>query len=423
MTASALIEQARSLADLQNSKAITYDDEKNSINTAYRLIYNKISESDDDYYLKTFTYPSITQYAISMPYNYMIPLPVDFYKLRSVSYNINGKWTPMGKMPLNVRNQETSIPYYRLQNNNLWVISNEGGAIDISYYPPPATITLPDYSTTFDGWLSITEDIYLHNTISDANHLYTATGSVITEKVYNKSLLTTIYSGVDNISYPLYYKGLLFFIEGVGIKYKDVNSLFTGTAVALAANQPFSIENDYIYYSDGTDQRRAQFLGTSDNLVLAGHPTRICVSVANDRYVEDGKLYVNDVIVDDATYCNNAGFYNKGDDVFYDLVLYKANTAVGSWWNERMLATDKLDNTIKTYSTVVDTEFDYPTTVLFEILSYQAASDFKRKYDTASPELDAKLGQLWDSWLNSTIKRDVYKTERIQNVYPTGWEY
>jgi len=429
MLASEIISRARSLADLQSSKAISYNDEKNSINEAYKLVYNKLSESNDDFYLLEKLYTNVTGYTSTMPYNYLLPLPTDFYKLRTVSYLFNGSWYPMSRLPLNMRNTNTTEPYYRLRNNELWIVTGTTSTIadiQITYYPPPETITLPDYSTDFAETVPLASSLPKIYCIKDATTLYKCTGNTIVSYTANKTASTLIYTGASATAYPVYYKNLLFFYEGTALKSIDLTSAAVVTIKAVADNTlPFTVENNLIYYCDATNTLQNSYLGSSESTLFAGS-IRYCVhklGTASYIYIKAGSIEIDTVVQTPATYMSYP-YFNYGDNVYtIDTalpVLYKANAQIGAQWNSRIIGMDTLDASVHTYSTVEDTNMSYPTNVIFEILAYQSAADFKRKYEEASPDLESKLGQLWDAFLNSVIRRDEYKPEKIQNAYNNG---
>lgn len=428
MLASNIIERARSLADLQNSRAISWADEKNSINESYKLVYNKLSESDDDYFLNDFLYQNIGIYKDTIPYSYSLPLPADFYKLRTVSYNLNGSWQPMSRLPLNMRNSNTSEPYYRMKNDDLWIVAGTTTQVSevlITYYPPAELITLPDYSTSFNIKVPLADKVSLHHCISDENTVFESVGNNIFVYTQNRATPTLLFTSlIGAVTYPIYYKGLLYFYEGTTLSYIDTNAV--GLAIPIQTTLsvlPFTVQNDIIYYTNGTDTFSNYFLGGSQATLFAG-AIRYCVRSlggASYAFIEGNDYYVDAALIDTGVSYLSYPFYNKNDDTLSaPTVIWKANTNIGALWNNRVISNSTLDRLINTYSTILDTDLLYPTNALFEILAYQSASDFKRKYEEASADLDGKLGQMWDAFLFSIIRRDEYKTEKVQNVYNIG---
>ena len=53
MTASSVIARGLSLADLQNSQFVTYQDQTNGLFEAYKDLYSSITANDDDYFINT----------------------------------------------------------------------------------------------------------------------------------------------------------------------------------------------------------------------------------------------------------------------------------------------------------------------------------------------------------------------------------
>lgn len=425
MKASEIIERARSLADLQTSKAVTYSDEKNSLNEAYRLVYNKLCDSDDDFFLNDFSISNLAAYSTAMPYNYEVPLPADFYKLRTVSYSWQGQWYPMSRTPLNMRNVNTSEPMYRLKNNVLWITcgsTTQVSEVKIGYYPPPAIASVPDVPSSFGLSLSPASQIDVTHTAPNADTLYVASGNTIISYMRNKTGSTLVYTGAAGISRPVYYKGYLFFFEGSDLNRLDIVSLSISTVRFSATLAPFTVQDDIIYYVASGNTYSNSILGGSETTLFPGE-ARTCMyklGSSSYAYIKGGNYEIDGVIQHAASFLSYP-YYVYGDSTYNtDGTLFALNIQIGNIWNSRAVAVNALSRDIGTISTATDTQFSFPTNVLYEILSYQAASDFKRKYEEVSADLEAKLAQLWDAFTHSVIRRDEYKPEKIQNVYNTG---
>src|SRR6478736_1065382 len=126
-TASQIIREARSLSDFQNAETITYEDELQLINEAYRDIYNRYTESDGDYWVNEVIIDLGSQYLDPNAQNaYLIPLPSDFYKIRWVSYKNNTMWSPVNRFSTADRDDWPGVPMYRIKNDDLWIISPLG---------------------------------------------------------------------------------------------------------------------------------------------------------------------------------------------------------------------------------------------------------------------------------------------------------
>ena len=85
-----------------------------------------------------------------------------------------------------------------------------------------------------------------------------------------------------------------------------------------------------------------------------------------------------------------------------------------------------MNGKIMGYSAILDYNFSYPLNVIYEIIAYQMASDFCRKYGSVEhlQTLSQRLEQLWLTFKAETNRRDDYQGERIGNVYrQTGNSY
>jgi len=162
---SELIAYARSIADLQNTKFISETDELVLINEAYRDIYSRYTESDGDYYTKeaVITLDSTMLDPNSNGKSYKIPLPTDFYKLRFVDYNYGGNWNTCNKFSTSQRNQDVSVPMYRLINNTLWILAAPGTAsqIKITYYIPPQELVASQPTLVYPNYTNILYPSYI----------------------------------------------------------------------------------------------------------------------------------------------------------------------------------------------------------------------------------------------------------------------
>ena len=148
-TASALIERARSLSDLVNSKFITYEDELSSLNESYRDIYSWLCNNSDDYFVKEF-YTTIIQNDPNDPTIALVSLPDDFYKLRFIDYQYQGLWNRVRKYSTEARDSIPGSPQYRFYGKDLRIIGlnpyGANGRLRLTYYPPADVITLPEYA-------------------------------------------------------------------------------------------------------------------------------------------------------------------------------------------------------------------------------------------------------------------------------------
>jgi hypothetical protein len=87
--------------------------------------------------------------------------------------------------------------------------------------------------------------------------------------------------------------------------------------------------------------------------------------------------------------------------------------------NGEILVTTINPYTVVLLGQIEDTEISYPNNEALEIMSYQAAIDFKRKQGDADVTLlQMRLSEIWERF-EDVITRDEYRVEKVQNVYPS----
>ena len=466
MRASNIRDRARSLSDLQNSQAITWSDEVRSLNESYKDIYNKLCQSDFDYNVKEVMVSNWTQYQDpNNPRGYLIPLPSDFYQLRLVDYSNTGNWYPMNKMNLNVRDYNSTEPLYRLRNNTLWMIVGEGNnipaEIKISYYPAPATISLPDNSlmynqnaepykaaTTTSNWYIPPQTDAFLNTFKPDVMFYNYDNKMYAESLFTASQTVLLAANVSQLEY---HKGYLYWIVN-GIVYRSpynpgASTAVSGTAISggwsISNIQTFNVSNNILYASNGVTTIQCNVDGTNPSDYTGSPIYALYVYDIGDYqiYINSlGELVMrgNGIAEPGIVVLTNGGFTNLAEnfildtygqtwELFFDFTdpliptvtkqLVTSDVAYLGGVSGDRLSLIRLD-TIGNEAITADWDYDltYPTNVLYEIMAYQMAIDFKRKYEAPTDELKQRLAALWDTFLESMIKEDQYKVERIQNV-------
>jgi hypothetical protein len=474
MRASEIRDRARSLSDLQNSEAITYQDEISSINESYKDVYNKLTQSDADYSVEEVVLDDWTIY--QDPTNifaYNLPLPVDFYQLRFVDYmSSEGTWMPMAHMNINQRNLNSTEPLYRLKNSKIWMIigsgTNSPASIKISYYPKPEVITIPDlplyYNTSIEPYKSATTsnnwyipEIKDHTgtSITPDVQLYNYDGKIWAQSQLlqtNTELLTA--ANVDQIEY---YKGWVYYLQG-GTIYRssyDPSSSITISPLAITLQGQsisgithFNIYNNKLYATNSTTSIEANVDGSSSVLYMGTIQPAIfpyAIDLNYTIYIDGlGQLIARGLgIVDPGVVVSspltwtslggdgkvlfgvddNKNMYQLEFDWTDPLIPVLTTTLaqedvsyIGAPSGHRisLVRSNVIGN--EAVSALVDKDLSYPSNALYEILAHQMAIDFKRKYESDNADLNQRLAALWDTFLHSAIKQDQYKVERIQNV-------
>jgi len=449
-TASGLIAQARSIADLQNSKFVTLDDEVNLLNESYRDVYNRYTESSGDYWTseQVITLDASMIAPDSFGRDYYIPVPVDFYKLRSVSYQYSGQWVPMQSFAMSNRDNLYGAPQYRMRNNTIWIRNaSPYPQVKIQYYTPPAVASLP------------ADDINFLTTLSDYQRSLIATPSYVS---HNNSVLYIANNGTEirvqstdaqsdilllttvNVkSQPRFYRGYIYWIELGDVWRAPTDFVTTLTPVkitTLTGITQLSVFSSKIWYTNAANTYNANLDGTGqvvyvasvnrslarygtgavyinvsnqvviDGVVLAGYPTVLYLAsdgtyiytlttdnVVHKLTVVAGIVTVNEVIR------SNIGYF--GPAVVSDY-LVMVSTSFAS---------------IAGVSTLSDTVFTYPSNEVNEIMAYTCAVAFVRKKsdDKKMSLIQSRLDELWGRF-ETVIKRDEYQVYRINDDYQSS---
>lgn len=447
-TARGLIEYARSLADLQNTKFISYSDELILLNEAYRDIYSRYTESDGDFW--------VTELIINMSpayndpnnqYGYLIPLPADFAKIRTLSYNYGGVWYPCQKFAMSGRDYCPSQPQYRLINGNLWVIGAKQSysQLKLEYYPPPAVLTAPDAPID----LLAAESRY--NLPAIGSHVYSPSDSVffyaLGQVIKCQNLITgvtsTLYTAANPIAGLAYFAGYVFWLDTTANIIYRAPTDFVTTLVPVSTKTTvvnFSIQDGRIYYATATETRVCDIDGANDTLVLASTTTAYTVFGATYLTIAGGFITLGGVatafpatrVLTDGTYVfglSAARVFTRYKlsalgALVVDSVLSFGVLTVGSMIIDTYLSAISYQ-TGQAVSLVPDSVLSYPTVEVNEILAYTSASAYARKQTDTNKQatIETRLAALWERFW-SVQKRDEYQNTRINNdyaQYPGNW--
>jgi hypothetical protein len=473
--ASQIITRARSLSDLPASKFISHSDELDSLGDTWRDLHARLTDSGDDYYLTTttLTLSSATLQA-NTAYEFLIPLPSDFYKLRFVDFNDAGNWSAMKKFPISMKDYNTGEPYYRIQGSNLWVIWGGWNTANLSirfgYYPPPATVTCPQsplvYGTSYtaDLFALITAPCYAPSAQTMV-YAYGPTFIIKAESITNNTVTAPVSLFTDSaaVSNLVYYKGVLYWIRGGLIWYKPT-SLAVAFTVPTQATTPsgvvnFYISGDTIYYCNATQIRSCDLTGGADALVSATAATSavvigptifyrttasavITVAPASTMYASGIAKVSSDgtnlYLLDNAGQVRRVTYTALTAAIVTDNVIATLQTSIGQpvvdvGQDPRTTIVPSINQTYAQLYGIdgaVDYSFSYPNNLVPEIMAYQSAIDYRTKREADPALLLLRLGKpssppdepatgLWERF-ERTLRRDEYSAERIRNAYDYG---
>jgi hypothetical protein len=445
---------ARSLANLSSAKAISSDDEDKSFNNAWKDLYARLLESNDDYFTTTLVIPIIPS-MLSGTNEWLVPLPENFYQLRTAEYQsgvTSGQWMPLEKFALSSRTDEGRNAGYRLDNNNLWVKGQGVSSVRVKYYPPPALLTHPQpdlqYATavTPNNFSLITSPVYAawKNT---GVYIYNAQ-NIVEGSIDDNTTGTpvTLLAAGANLSNLAYYKGYLYWLQAGNIKRAPTDlvttPLVSANVIATGAVTSFGVFKDKLYYNDGGTMKSANVDGTGvaallalpgSWLSLAGGVVFYIDATANLKAIGGGTLVAGTAV---ACTSDGTNLYMldtaqqlhllrvSGAALYSDTILRTDVTAIGPWAASRIPLITGEVQTFVAFSAIIDSDITYPLNVVLEIMAYQAAIDFKTKIGEDFSQLMERLGHpkggqgvavgLW-ARMEGVVKRDEYKPEKVNN--------
>lgn len=153
MTVTEIITRARELAEIEGADFFSSSEELSSLNESYRDVYEKILNSNDDYFLEEwdFDMAALTPDPIQVR-AYTIDLPIDFYRLRVLQYQSGQTFRTIFKFAPQEEPQSGVSPSYRLRGEYLKLILPALGSFTNFrgyYYPVPTVYTLGTEDITF----------------------------------------------------------------------------------------------------------------------------------------------------------------------------------------------------------------------------------------------------------------------------------
>lgn len=447
-----LIQTARSLADLQNSKNITYRDQLDLINESYRDLYSRYTESDGDYFVSEYVFSLSTAWVdptVTNGSNFLVPLPDDFYKIRYLDYQYGGQWFPVDVFSTSQRDFLPGPPRYRIKNSKLWLILSPGSAASfrLAYYTPPAVVSAPDDPKVYGAAIPAynkplaTRPVF----VAQGNTLvYVYNGTAITAESLDSQITTVLFTAAGAVTWLTYWKGYLYWIQGGNILRAPTDlttsPLVPVTVVNTANVTDLSVVGDRLYWYNGTNTIRGNLDGSGQVVLFAGQSVDYTlVGAALPVYLtaSPGNLTVNGVVVlSNILRVQSDGTYLYSLDTLGNLSRLTLS-AVGAVTLSELLvpgvetvgpvaagfipAQMSVDSGLAALSVAPNTQFPFPTNEVNEILQYLCAVGFARKaLDMPKvTALQAKLdgpGGLWDRFW-AVNKRDEYQFQRVNDAY------
>ncbi len=451
MRCSDIVKRGRQVADLQNAQFIIRDDEVGSLNESWRDIYALLCENDDDYFV-TEAILTLSTFYLTATNEWTIPLPADFFKLRSLDFKGNENWRVIDKTPLSGRNEGAGDLQYRIANNNLVLVGNNtisaSGQIRLKYYPAVETLSVPDrekmggYDLTLAQKAGITWPIYdaPSNTI-----VYLYAGDIVAESL--SALTRVTLCAAAGASYIRYYRGTLYYVSAAGqimSAASDLTAAVIPAAIVGPANVvSLEVWDQFLYYCEhpaGYNTYKKSVLGGAAVLLGAYESYNISKYAGGFLYRDGAGAIVYSGGGTAAIPAPVSGLTTDPDGNVYALngnsiAKYQLTTALAiahSWtldtdanalgpWNGYYLPTVGFQAaSVSAISSYEDTTFTYPTNLLPEIISFQCGADFLVKQKGDPSALMARRNEKLAEFLKYS-KRDSYEVERINQYYtPRG---
>lgn len=455
MKASDILQRARALADLGNTKFIDHDYELHSLNESWKDIYAALLANDDDYYLTETTLTLTSVHAVAgSDSEYLIDLPTDAVRVRYLDWNGTTGWLPMDRFNLGMKDHQPGDPYYRLKNGKLWVIGgtvpSTGLSIRVGYYPTPATITCPadpyEFTTSYARATLASVGIGGFTDYNNTGIYIYSSMSLRAESIDRNTTASPVSLFTDSaaVGSVLYHKGYLYWVRQANIyrKATDLTAAFTVPSAVTSSNDvvDFQIYGDTIYFITSTAVKSCALDGTGTATIQSGLTcTRGAAVLASVVYYVDGTTLksvapaatvltsVTDVTSDGTyLYVHTSGTDHKVKRLTISAgaitatdTIHSDATGMAPYQGGRLPILQQAAQTFVAIDTAVDYDFSYPNNLVPEIMAYRAAVDYRIKQAQDATKLEERLASLWERF-SSMIRRDDYKPERIRNAYTTG---
>ena len=279
VTTGELYKQAQILANTYNSDFMTFQSAVDLLNARYRILYDKIIQSDSDFYVKEVTFTD-NDYV----------LPDELYNIKSVRLlsSFDNSFVPIERQP----SKSYVAGTYTIENNVFHYNGQLNKTVQIRYNPEPLTLTMPFASEE----MTLEGDIKEFGKMYDDGVYYMTTDN--REWFYNFGTKTS----TEAENYKAYESPYTIDYEAQTVKdgEDDISDYFTcyGTFNAIYVDEDYAMAS----YEDGRIYVFTDLDGTEWNIKAStGHSTK-------------GKIY--GLHTDDSTGFGCI-FYDSRDDKYY----------------------------------------------------------------------------------------------------------
>ena len=437
MKTNEIVKRAQQIADLENSSFISWAENVNLLNEAYRDIFQKAINANVKHWLKDWVLKdgeSIGENATRYK------LPSDFYTL----YSINEKGTNRNLFKKST-NETTDGFKYDIENGYLIVYGAMRKDVIAKYYKAPKKLyykgeEIETEATVESGVFTDCADnlIVQYNATTGAVNIYdikTETQSNVTVDVLTPIFVIACKQGlcvgvtVDNtitIKVYSYKDGSLLVNEGLTGKYLFLDEkkrlLFysecflvdaANGSVVMMINLPINFDGNlnYFGYID-TEQKIAKW-SAIDNTVTEYN----ILSKEKNDYIQpyrpsDFGIYDKWVIK------RNADKKLNCEPIVYDISEVTSGGVIAIGINKKDYKTSYgyVDDNGVLQSIFEDMELDTPNSFFDAMLAYSLALQYKAKQNAINEGLVTLYQNAENQFFNS-IPQDTFSNSRIQNVY------
>ena len=402
--------RAKTLANMSDTSFISYEEEKQYLDTAWQNVYQKAINKGCKYWLKEV-------FIAGQPGVYY--LPEDFYQLCSIRDPFTGL-----NVERKAESESNASLSYELINNCLTIYGRSCRSnLVVSYWPKPKSLTFPakdivvsgltkvplDYWRNIivvsDGFYDVNTETYtavewseMGDTVYVGEHFFAVLNAEHTLSLINKSmeLLETV-TDVNQILRD--EEGVFYYIKGTTLYRENGTVVLEDIDDAVQTNTLGAICKGDVYYYQ---------VHLVDDIITN------CYVIDDNIIIDSGNLYAT-VYDGSEAIINNNVMYWLDEDVWLSYKL-KDYFRIGGYCGKNNFRAVYDGNSVILNSFVPDTELDYPNNLLFEVLAYSLAHSYMLKMDAPVDSILTALSQATETFFDS-LDDDAAGYTRIKNVY------
>lgn len=418
-----LVKKATQLADLENTDFISWNENQTLLNDAYQTVMQRYIDAGEQLNIKTI-YSTTGQ---------SIPLPDDFYSLRSVTLYYNGMISMVPRHTISMSYHDLS---YEIRNNTLYLYGGQSQKVKIDYYVSFPTIGYPND----DAIISYTKaSTYLVVQVNSDYVVEYSWDSTHTYKVYDINTHTLLATTSQEQSEVLLHGTYLCLKTSAqwnifSITTSAYLTIPTSSILVIDANGDLCYANDSIVY-DINGLQVGELTNTYPTTT-----TCIYIDVSKGKeiaYLSENANEIVSLVLNGKTYTTQIGFVALNTDALYfiiDRTLYKYDL------NDNIISSIKTFNlnlisftglngstgygvaalndstSLRIFSYLVDTKLSLPNNTLWNIIAYQLAIQYKVKQGADITLLSSTYTTMSNTFFDS-LRQDMYQPCRINNIY------